>query len=346
MKLYNDRDGMTEVFPGIFMITQQARLRVIPSVNIYVIAGHDGLIFDAGFGSKVSVNHMLEAFNTIKTTYRSRGLPFHINRILPSHAHADHFSGLLPLKKKLGLSILLTREMSQIVSSMRAYRAWYNDFFPIWIVNRTFSPDFFKWKILDRTFSFVFDRSINIKFVSQPDTIIDIPSTIKINNEEWNILHSPGHCSDHISLYNAERGILFSGDNIMHRTTTWLGPPRSNLTHYIESMEEFLNLPRLELILSAHGKPVTNPKERITKIINWRRQRINDVYKVIKNKSSQGISMPDLIDKLYRNEKITQTKQLIYAGWIELTLEHLIQEEKVTRRPNKGIYLFYDKQNQ
>lgn len=343
MKSYKHTIDFSEVFPGIFMITQKAPLKVIPPVNIYLIAGNDGLIFDAGFGSSVSVKHMLREFRKIEEMYHSKGLPFRINRILPSHAHSDHFSGLLPLKKRLGLSILLTRETSEIISSMRTYRNWYNDFFPVWIVQQGPSLDFLKWKIIDRTFSYIFDKTINITFVPHADVIIEKPSNIEINGEDWNILDSPGHCSDHISLYNAERGILFSGDNIMHRTTTWLGPPRSDLAHYIDSLEEYLKLPKLELILSAHGKPVTNPRERIEKIINWRKQRVIDVHKIIKKNNSDGISLPGLIDKLYRNEKITKVKQVIYAGWIELTLEHLLQEDKIDRRPNKGTYLFFDK---
>jgi len=44
---------MEEVIPGIFLIKEKSGFeRIKPSENIFVIAGPDGLIFDAGFGNK------------------------------------------------------------------------------------------------------------------------------------------------------------------------------------------------------------------------------------------------------------------------------------------------------
>ncbi|KKL18500.1 hypothetical protein LCGC14_2474880, partial [marine sediment metagenome] len=41
---------MKEVYQGIFLIEEKGRFS--PSDNIYVLAGSDGLIYDAGYGSK------------------------------------------------------------------------------------------------------------------------------------------------------------------------------------------------------------------------------------------------------------------------------------------------------
>lgn len=45
---------MKEVYPGIFFIRESGGMLGIakPPENIYVLAGNDGLIFDAGYGTK------------------------------------------------------------------------------------------------------------------------------------------------------------------------------------------------------------------------------------------------------------------------------------------------------
>jgi len=48
--------SVTEAAPGIFMITERVALREIrPPVNCYLIAGENGLAFDAGYGTSSAV---------------------------------------------------------------------------------------------------------------------------------------------------------------------------------------------------------------------------------------------------------------------------------------------------
>ena len=43
---------MKEVYPGIFLIKEKGTFGAIkPPENIYVLAGPDGIIYDAGYGT-------------------------------------------------------------------------------------------------------------------------------------------------------------------------------------------------------------------------------------------------------------------------------------------------------
>jgi glyoxylase-like metal-dependent hydrolase (beta-lactamase superfamily II) len=178
-----------------------------------------------------------------------------------------------------------------------------------------------------------------IKYLDNPDEIIDDKSEILINGEAWRIFPSPGHASDHISLYNEEKGILFSGDNVLRVKTTWLGPPNSDLRDYLESLEYTLNLPNLKIILSSHGRPIENPKERIKTILEHRRRRTEQVREIVQKNSKTGITPKEIIKALYPGEN--RFKQEIARGWIVLTLKYLEEENLIKREIGEKEIRFF-----
>ncbi|MFA5519194.1 MAG: MBL fold metallo-hydrolase, partial [Spirochaetota bacterium] len=201
---------MKEVYPGIFSIEQKGILKLLkPPVNIYVITGSDGLIFDAGYGSRSSISQFSKKLQEINRICQERGVENNINRILLSHAHADHFSGLKPLRKKYGFKIILTEQMASIIKSRSAYAKSFS-------MKKPESSGIFSGikKLFMGIKSFieiaVYVRYWGVAFVNDPDIVINQNTNISINNEEWEIFSSPGHADDHITLYNKEKGIFFS----------------------------------------------------------------------------------------------------------------------------------------
>ena len=51
---------MKEVYPGIFIIREKGAYGTIkPAENIYILAGNDGLIYDAGYGKKKTIKYVM-----------------------------------------------------------------------------------------------------------------------------------------------------------------------------------------------------------------------------------------------------------------------------------------------
>ena len=182
-------------------------------------------------------------------------------------------------------------------------------------------------------------RIYGVSFLNDPDEIIDDNSEISINGEKWKIFPSPGHSLDHISLYNEEKGILFSGDNVLRSITTWLGPPESNINEYINSIKKIENLPNLKLILSAHGSPIENPRERLAEILEHREVRRQQVLNIINENSKEGISPKDIIKILY--SKGGRFLHQVARGWVVLTLKMLEEQQLITRIEGKKEIKFY-----
>lgn len=332
---------MKEVFPGIFLIKEVRKfLKFIESTNIYVIAGPDGLIYDGGYGTKRLVNSVINEVQKIKELYQYKNERINLTRILPSHSHSDHISGLSKLRKALGVKIMVTKDMANIIRDKQryayAYRSdSYRDYF---IINSGLKRKL-KSYLLSKLSNFFWNLISGISFVKDPDEIIDDNTEILINDETWKIFPSPGHSFDHISLYNEEKGILFTGDNLFKSISGWLGPPESNLDDYMKTLEIYSNLKNLKLILPAHGEPIENPKERINEIILHRENRNKQVFDLINEFREEGITSKQIINKIYTNGR-NIIKQ-IARGWVSLTLKKLEAENHIYRKESKKEIRFF-----
>ena len=336
---------MKEIAPDIFIIKEKGIIKLRkPPVNIYIIGGNtDGLVFDAGYGDKKTIKSVVKEIEEIKSYYKSQNKQFKLTRILPSHTHPDHISGLFKLAKKFGLKVILTKAMAEIIKDKKSYRYareadLLEDLFlikKIWSRTLTKIKDFVHWIF----FKFAF----GIKFIDQPDEYIEEDSNISINNEAWEVISSPGHAKDHISLYNKNRGILLSGDNIIKSVTTWIGPPGSDIKSYLNSLEKIKNLPNFKLVLPAHGRSIKRPIRRVEEIINHRNERTKQVIGIVNKYPEKGMTPTELINELYpQGAKIIQR---IGRGWVCLTLKMLEENNLVRREINKKEVRFYPTNN-
>ncbi len=318
---------MKEVYPGIYLIREKGLFGPLkPSVNIYVLAGQDGSIWDSGYGNKRAVKRLVSKVRKIEQIYRTHGKRCQITRVFISHSHPDHFSGLKLLRQYLGVKIVLTKGTASIIKEKKAFSKHHR------IPGDSLKNE--RWPGSRRLLEagkyilahLIYRPFFGLTLLADPDEIIDDRAEITINSERWKIFPSPGHASDHISLYNEKDGILFAGDNVIQSSTTWLGPPDSNLQDYLETLEHLLRLPRLKVIFSAHGRPVEQPRERIKKILKIRHQRLIEIKDLIEE-SKHGLTSNEVVRHLYKGEG--RWKQKLARGIVFLMLEHLEERDQI-----------------
>ncbi len=312
-----------------------------PPVNLYVIAGDNGLIFDAGYGKAGDVKTVLRDMGAIKKACDARNIPLAVHRILPSHMHPDHFSGLKKIRHNLGVSVLLTEKMARLIASRKGYVASYDNegLFTHSIPGGPLGAKILG--LIKKSGDVLYHYLYGVEFLDDPDVIIPEKGSIDINGRQWLIFPSPGHAGDHISLYDPEKGILFGGDNVLRSITTWLGPPKSDLDDYIHSLIEMLSLPRLELILPAHGSPVTEPKKRIEEIISWRMERLDLVRRIVMKYADRGVSLKTVVAEIY--PRFNPLRRLMARGWVELSIRYFMLAGQVVSRSAGGRTLYYSR---
>jgi len=313
-----------EITPGIFRIKQALTFRQIKfAVNIYVLAGENGLVFDSGFGNRRAGKSLVANIKHITDILNNRGQPCSINMAMTSHGHWDHFSGLGYLQKTLGLEILATKRQAAKLQSKQTYKKLFSA--KSSLIRRPASPFFqtlnnARIKITKE----IFMSMLGIRFVQGHIRNIDGNATLDINNETWELIDLSGHCDDDMGLYNRKSGVLLSGDILLRDINTWLGPPSSDLDQYFDTLYRLRKLPNLKLILPAHGSPITDPLKRIQETIEHRKNRIQEIFQLISQSGNKGISFETIFKHYYpRSRRIMGTT---LRGWIIVTLEHLLHK--------------------
>lgn len=326
---------ISEVAPALYRIRQtMGRKGSLFTVNVFVIAGEEGLVFDGGYGQKKEQDRLVEHIQSIEKSDNQ----WKIQKCLASHSHWDHFSGFDYLQKTLGFEILATLKQTRMISSKQNYRR------SIWAdslllkSNQSIYFEAFK-RLRKRITREFFMAMTHVRFVSGPLSIIDENTSFTINGNTWQMIPVPGHCNDHIVLYDEQNGILLGGDLVLKKITTWLGPPRSNLADYIESLERIKALPHLRIIFPAHGGAIQDPISRIQAAIDHRKKRTNTVIERVAETGNQGISFERLFQTFYP-EKASYLKNKLASGWIAVTLEHLVENNQITIVKNGKQVLF------
>lgn len=321
---------LKEIKPGIFVITTKSKSPALkPPVKIYLLAGENALLFDAGYGLKPDVNYVKRHIDMAASKFLSKGKPFNLSWILPSHSHADHFSGAAGLKKLTGSNILLTDRMKKALKSRSTYIGNYYEIDD----NAGFLE---KWS--SKFLNLIYEKSVGMKFINEPDRTVEQGYKTCINGRTWELLNMPGHSSDHVGLYCENEGILLGGDNILRSVITWLGPPDSDLIVYENTLKTILSLPNLKIILPAHGSPVIRPKQRIREILAHRKKRLEKVLSIIREKSLYGATIRNIQDSLYSGKGILV--RFNSEGWIRLAIKELKETGRI-KEFQKGKKTFY-----
>ena len=82
---------------------------------------------------------------------------------------------------------------------------------------------------------------------------------ITLGGRTLQVLATPGHTPDAISLFDRAHGLLFTGDTY-YPATIWLYRPETDLRAYDASIHRLAALaPQVKLVLGAHNVPVAPP---------------------------------------------------------------------------------------
>lgn len=84
---------------------------------------------------------------------------------------------------------------------------------------------------------------------------------ISLGGRVLQVIDTPGHTPDSISLLDEKNGLLFTGD-MYYPGLIYLYRPETDLDAYVSSIRKMAGLaPRLQLLLPAHNVPVANPRD-------------------------------------------------------------------------------------
>lgn len=155
--------------------------------------------------------------------------PGDIKKIVLTHGHRDHAMGIFEL---LNYPTIMENKDIEIIIHEKG-------------------PDAFKKMIEETGFPF---------------TLIKGGETLDLGGSEWEVISTPGHTMDGISLYNAPTKTAFTGDTILPYGMADLDDSAGGrLDHYLFSVKELLKRD-IENILPGHGVPVVSAGKRVMEV--------------------------------------------------------------------------------
>jgi glyoxylase-like metal-dependent hydrolase (beta-lactamase superfamily II) len=107
------------------------------------------------------------------------------------------------------------------------------------------------------------------------DVWLEEGSTIDLGNYELQVIHTPGHTSGCICLYEPRARLLFTGDTVFAGGTLSEIAVGGNVSDYVNSVRRLSNL-KIKQIYPGHGKTSSTPEEDLPRAIVYAQTMLDE----------------------------------------------------------------------
>ena len=149
---------------------------------------------------------------------------------------------------------------------------------------------------------------------------------LSFSDYDLEVVHTPGHASNHLCYILKQEELIFTGDHIMNGSTVVIAPPDGNMKHYLESLE-ILKDYKLKTIAPGHGDLLENPYAVADWIIQHRLEREKKVKEAL---DKVGKGNPDsLVEEVY--DDVSEALFPIAKWSLESHLIKLYEEDRIKK---------------
>jgi glyoxylase-like metal-dependent hydrolase (beta-lactamase superfamily II) len=233
-------------------------------MNSFLFRGDNGFtIVDTGSESEESRNIWEQTI--------SSGIK--VEKLVLSHAHSDHIGLAKWFQEQHQVPVYISRLGYQEMQSKRSNKN------PYWIRNLFLNhggpalPE----KMEDPEAA---------AFEFEPDGLFENHQKIKIGNDTYETIWTPGHSSDHFCFYSQREQVLVTGDHVLAGLApiiaVWSERDENPIKENFASLERLKAYPA-KSALPGHGDLIFNVAERIDKMISGHHHRLQQLLASVKN---------------------------------------------------------------
>lgn len=214
-----------KLFPGVFAIYEPHQFE--ETIGYLIVGTKQALLFDTGMG--------IANIKKVVTQLTSRPVV-----VINSHSHNDHVGGNYEFPYIFGIDTAFSRKNAQ--------------------GSRTDAQE----EILPSNICGPLPKGfVPATYQTKPWHIsLFVKDGFKVNlggGHTIEVLATPGHTPDAISLLDRANGLLFTGDTY-YPAPIWLYRPETDLDAYFSSVKKLAALaPELKYVLGAHNIPLARP---------------------------------------------------------------------------------------
>ena len=278
------RDEIVELAPNVLRSELPVQLPGLGHVNCYMLQDDRGVaLVDPGLpGDKpwAALVHRLGAAGYKLTDVHS---------IVITHSHYDHYGAASRLKEESGARIVAHPQLHNKLGSLNiqdegemldvdgvapdpSRNPKYGHRTPWGTWSQPPDEVIKHWESLGMG---------NEMFIApKADHALDEGSVIELAGREWVTVYTPGHTADHVCLYDADAGLMITGDHVLPTITPHISgysDAGSPLGAFFDSLKRMHDFADVKLALPAHGDPFTDLYGRADYICEHHVERLDEL---------------------------------------------------------------------
>ena len=247
----------------------------VGAVNVYLAEGEPLTVVDAG-------PYYDPARESLKRALAVRGYDLSdLQRIILTHAHADHCGLAAELARASGAEVLThAASIPWLEKQANARRA-------------AFYAEVMHWAgVPVKTLVGLARMRRGVERYDEPvvpDGALADGDVFQMGGEDWHVLHTPGHAGGLICLYQPRRQILLSSDHLLRDISSnpVVEPPAPGETEWprrlVQYMEQLRRVAALDvaLALPGHGLPITDHRALIRERLSFHEVRACHMLEIL-----------------------------------------------------------------
>jgi glyoxylase-like metal-dependent hydrolase (beta-lactamase superfamily II) len=275
---------ITQAFDGIYMLQLPIPFP-IKTTNVYYVDHSPRTLIDTGIKTEASFEALGKELEALGSRLH------HIERILITHGHIDHYGQAKKLSSLSGAPIYLhSKEYGKIRSTLHSLGLLKSILFRNGIP-KGWVEEAIRYIESVQTLADPLEEAF---FLADGDAI-------PFQSMTWRAVHCPGHSPGLLCFHWPEKKIMFTGDHLLKEVTPnpilnvseHVFPFRyPGLREYLTSLEKMERMD-LSLLLPGHGEMIHDSKGLIRKVFAHHRERTELITAILSkgDKTSFQIAM-------------------------------------------------------
>lgn len=263
--------GAVEVAPGVHRVPLPMPQDGLRAVNVYAIGDAGRLtLIDGGWAVPAARGALEKGLGQL-----GYGLP-DIGRILVTHAHRDHYTLAVALRREFGTAIGLGAGEKAAIAALTG------------AVNRYGAQvAMLRQAGAGQLADLIAGGDSRVDPLpegwEEPDEWLEA-AQVHVGDRILRVLPTPGHTRGHVVFADEAAGLLFAGDHILPHITPSIGfepvPSAGPLSDYLDSLALIRALPDLTL-LPAHGCVAVSAHARIDELVAHHDARLEETCQAV-----------------------------------------------------------------
>jgi len=280
---------VTEVAPGVLRMQLPVSMPGLGHVNCYALVDSDGAaLVDPGLPGP-------ESWAALGDRLRQAGIPMRrVHTVVVTHSHPDHYGGSHQLREETGAELLAH---AAFTSSPAAGDANADIDLELLELDPDALVELWKGKLQERGRTLWGTRrepppDKAIRLFIRTDVAGSLPrfrvpeptvraadgDAVRLAGRDWFAVHTPGHTTDHLCLWDPAEGVLLSGDHVLPTITPHIAGSadlEDPLAAFFGSLERVGAFTGVNVCLPAHGHPFTDLRGRTASIRRHHGERLD-----------------------------------------------------------------------